>query len=47
LAQWQDRLVNSEMKSMRDKIDTMLTGFGPMLERLRDVVIQDTDVLFG
>lgn len=47
LEKWQDRLVHSGMKSLRDKIDTMLTGFGPMLERLRDVVIQDTDVLLG
>ena len=47
LRQWCDRLKGAAASNVREQIELMLSRFGSVIERLRDAVVQDVDVVFG
>lgn len=47
LRQWHDRLEGTAANTAREQIEFMLNRFGPMIERLRDAVVQSVDAVFG
>lgn len=46
LRQWHDRLKAATESTEREQIDLVLSHFGPMMQRLRDELVLDVNVIF-